>query len=893
MGSMLEKIIEWSETLPEWQSDAVRRLLTQDELEPSDKAELLAMLKDQYRLGDSNKPAPKPHPLKKGDVSGGPAIAASIVLKRILAIANVNALPDGSEIPFGHKGLTLIYGENGSGKSGYARILKRACRARDTKERIHPNVFEPIPDGPAKATFKLAVNDRDKEISWIDDETETELLTNICVFDSKCARIIIDNDNKAHYLPFGGHVFGELVSLLKELRTMLQTEKPSPELPDYSDIPQETKSGLFLSQLSVNSKLETVGPWVESDEQRLADIQKRLAQAELEDPAKVAQRLRNFAARAKLLASDLTKIDENASATAEDKIRRTVSSLATAQKALDVAPQASLESEPLPGVGGDVWQLLYRAARDYSIEAAYPNQEFPNTERDSRCVMCMQPLTEEGKSRLLRFRDYMEQRAKKNVDALKKILSDSADKLSALDESLLQKYKDVLDELRSDHAGLVENVEQYCVTMRSRVEGLLVIVKDGKPVAMCPPPNIPTKELLSVVKSIVAEADKIAKTAKPEKLAKLRKDKSELDARKLLWSRKKSIELYIKQLGDAAKYDRCIDATKSRTITTTGKTIITESLTPELCKAIERELSLLNATHLPLNLKPTAAEGQTRHRLEIQTGRAMDKLNLTEILSEGEQRVVGIAGFLAELKAADHTCPIVFDDPVSSLDHRYREKIAERLIQEAAERQVIVFTHNLSFLLDLQSKIGRYGIDNYGEKYGGVGFTVIGVRRENDLVGVVDEELPWHALGVDERLAVLTGELGTFKALYNENRAEYNEHAGNLYNLLRETWEAFIEEVLFHKVVLRHRPSMQTQRLRYVTVNTSDAVAVDQGMTKCSEWLYGHDKAKPLDANRPSPDEIEVDIEALRELKRSFASRRKMAEKDFKKALSPTESPIG
>ncbi len=40
-------------------------------------------------------------------------------------------------------GMTVIYGGNASGKSGYARVMKRACRARDQTEPIHPNANDP------------------------------------------------------------------------------------------------------------------------------------------------------------------------------------------------------------------------------------------------------------------------------------------------------------------------------------------------------------------------------------------------------------------------------------------------------------------------------------------------------------------------------------------------------------------------------------------------------------------------------------------------------------------------------------------------------------------------------------------------------------------------------
>ena len=154
--SVLESIITWAEQdLPAWQSDAVRQLLTQDILTEDDKAELFGMLKASHGLVDPKKPSAKPQPLKRGDVSGAPQAAEKITLKAMKELSSVNAIPDGSNLPFAHEGLTVIYGENATGKSGYARVLKRACSARDTKERILPNVYAGKTSAPAKVRCPL------------------------------------------------------------------------------------------------------------------------------------------------------------------------------------------------------------------------------------------------------------------------------------------------------------------------------------------------------------------------------------------------------------------------------------------------------------------------------------------------------------------------------------------------------------------------------------------------------------------------------------------------------------------------------------------------------------------------------------------------------------------
>ena len=50
----------------------------------------------------------------------------NVVLKSITARKGVNALLPESEINFAMSGLTVVYGKNGSGKSGFSRIVRNA-----------------------------------------------------------------------------------------------------------------------------------------------------------------------------------------------------------------------------------------------------------------------------------------------------------------------------------------------------------------------------------------------------------------------------------------------------------------------------------------------------------------------------------------------------------------------------------------------------------------------------------------------------------------------------------------------------------------------------------------------------------------------------------------------
>ena len=72
-----------------------------------------------------------------------------VQLTSMASVFNVNALASDQILNFDQSGLTIIYGGNGSGKSGYSRALKRACRARDQSEASSSPTMPPRCTTPA------------------------------------------------------------------------------------------------------------------------------------------------------------------------------------------------------------------------------------------------------------------------------------------------------------------------------------------------------------------------------------------------------------------------------------------------------------------------------------------------------------------------------------------------------------------------------------------------------------------------------------------------------------------------------------------------------------------------------------------------------------------------
>ncbi len=119
------------------------------------------------------------------------------------------------------------------------------------------------------------------------------------------------------------------------------------------------------------------------------------------------------------------------------------------------------------------------------------------------------------------------------------------------------------------------------------------------------------------------------------------------------------------------------------------------------------EFKALGVGGLRVALQSRSGKGKVLHKLKLELPQSRSPRDL---LSEGEQRAVALASFLAEVGLSDSTGGIIFDDPVSSLDHRRRERVAARLVGEAARRQVIVFTHDIYFLCILAEEAESAGV---------------------------------------------------------------------------------------------------------------------------------------------------------------------------------------
>ena len=155
------------------------------------------------------------------------------------------------------------------------------------------------------------------------------------------------------------------------------------------------------------------------------------------------------------------------------------------------------------------------------------------------------------------------------------------------------------------------------------------------------------------------------------------------------------------------------------------------------------------------------------------------------------------------------------------------------------------------------------------------------------------EALPWEAMPVKDRLSVLDSTVNEISQYRGKDDVKYNKEAASVYGLLRETWEAFIEQDLLNDTVRRHDIDVRTQQLMQVEIRDEDCKRIDEGMSKCSEWMTGHARSQTLSVNQPAPNEIRDDIQILRAFRKEINDRHKEIQKRRKAVLKPRATELG
>ena len=866
---LLNDILKWTETLPNWQRDAARRLLLNESgLSDADHSELYALMKKENGIDvDSELVA---CPLAMEHLPAETAVGENVVLLALRELENVNRIPSDHSLKFAESGMTVIYGGNGSGMSGYARVLKRACRARDQSEPIHPNAHDPSATAKIPtAKFDLKVASGSEEVVWVRDSTPPDRLSKISVFDSRCARSYVTSEKDVAYLPYGLDIVENLADqVLPKLTEMLDSEIAAINVDKllFEHLLGDTEVGKVIASLSVDSDAEaitTLGTMSEADMNRLNYLERALKEA---DPLSKAKEFRLSATRLKTYAEKLAKPLVWVSPEAVEKLQKLADEKITAELAETKAADALRAGEELlPGTGGQVWKLLFEAARRYSTEVAYPDEEFPPSGDGKVCPLCQENLKASGAERLKRFEDYIKNDVAKTANEARKKVDAAKDKIERADLQI--KPEEALrDELIALDASIISTIEDYQTSLDQRRAAMLQCLETAMWEEIPAPVSCPRTRTRQFAAQQLKEFRTLVHAADEKKRQELATEHKELVARQRLENSLKAVLSVVQRMKDKAALEKCRPSLRTRPISDKSKELASIAVTEELKKSLDREFEALGIGHIQTKLRERSVRGKMLHQLVLDLPTAA---KIDEILSEGEQRAIALGSFLAELALANHSCGIVFDDPVSSLDHWRRRDVARRLVAEAKIRQVIIFTHDTAFLGQLCDEIEGEDMPN----------AMMFLEWQGSSPGCVNDGLPWDHQGYKARINALEQAQSKLAKGWPPYPGEKESNQmRKQYDRLRATLERVIQDVVFNGVVKRYRDWIRVDSLEDVVgFDRAEYEAIEKLHKRSCDVVSAHDPASAKAAPVPTATDLGNDIEALKTIVEAINNRRTLA----------------
>ena len=748
--------------------------------------------------------------------------------------------------------------------------MKRACRARDQTEQVLPDANDLNAAGKVpSAKFDIDVAGAAEEVLWNRDSPPPDQLSTIGVFDSKCARSYLTTEQDVAYLPYGLDIVENLANqVLPKLTEMLDEELAAitVDAQPLDHLIGDTIVGKEIQGLSVKSNpatITTLATLVESDTKRIDELEMALKVA---DPLAKARDVQLSATRLKAFGDKVRKTLTWVSDDAVAKLQTLDAAKVTAELSEAEAAEALQAGETLlPGTGAQVWKVLFDAARRYATEVAYPEQEFPNLGKGTSCPLCQEPLSDAADQRLRRFDDYVKNDIATTAQSERQKVLTAKEKIERADLQISSDQA-ILDELNDLENSIPASIHEFEVSLEERRNFMLHCLKThdwSKIPKLAESPRsmirkIAAKRLWSF-RTFVRAADENRKRA-------LTAEYTELVARQNLSKCLTTVLGIVQRMKDKAALEKCRSSLRTRPISDKSKEFASMAVIDELKKALDREFLELGIGHIHTKLKERSVRGKLLHQLLLDLPTAN---KLEEILSEGEQRAIALGSFLAELSLANHHCGIVFDDPVSSLDHWRRRDVAHRLVNEAKIRQVIVFTHDTSFLGQLCDEIEAENVPR----------AMMFLEWQGSRPGCVNDGLPWDHQGYKARINALEQAQNklakAWPAYPNESEQALMR---TQYDRLRATLERVIQDVVFNGVVRRYRDWVRVDSLvEVVGFAQTEYEAIDKLHKRCSDVVTAHDQSSAKTASVPTAINLGNDIAALKGLVAAIKLRRQGA----------------
>lgn len=859
---------DWFQKAASWQKDLFVQIWNEGLTAEEIQSRMIKLIGQEYMEENHRVAAVTAFP---NDITFGSDAGKRVMLTQISDIKGIGALDPRQPLKFGD-GLTVVYGQNGCGKSSYVRILKAMANPANS-DAVFGNVYQKSQE-ESEATAVFTVDGTPTSVVW--NKTSKKRYP-IQIYDTIEADRFVNKENEVVYEPkvlstitkmavfydyLSGH-FSQMVADSERLMSKLPEELVfHPIATEFSALSARTGVTNFIKKY----------PWTEAEKEELDRLEAGLRENSPEQAAKSKAAQRDFIRNhGHNILKMLAFVSDDAKSDYLEKRDRQIKT----KKAADLLVTASTNQSLLREFGGDIWKTMWVRATEY-VRAAEGNADMPVTE-SGRCALCQQELDAQAMKRMKNFQEFTQSSAITEAEAA---YHDFQATVKALQENVENKVD--LSELKTAlESGAISSDSQNFIMSIYEV----ILARCSWLLTYCDETNteIPyvqsREEIIDAFKTMLDKLDaeiKILQTAAGNR-DKLIPRRNELVV--IHWAHS---NLALKQRLITLK-SVCAKC-KTNPLTSLKKDLSKLLITDAYISRFQEEMNRLDTRkRIKVELVAQAPrKGKSYHQVILKDACSVGKHKNNEVLSEGEFRVVSLAAFLSDLSSWHRNQPFVFDDPINSLDHLYENSVADRLIRLSTERQVIVFTHRLAFAQLLESATMNFNAraTMAGES---VRASITHIELRHSPLGYPDKPNYVNNMKLESAVKnLLNDDVPAIKRhLANSEFDEADAKTLKLCTTFRNVIEYGVEQNLLSGIVSRFTRNVATMKIPCLSAITQeDIVLFDSMMTKYSYYDHSHSIETPLPP--PKIEEIEKDLIRMRDWPKDFEKRCKEAQEKAK-----------
>lgn len=846
MASIEQGILEWAKGRPVWQRNLLKRIARGETIDDAYITSVAQAIVDKKVTLEIPELAPV-------DLPTGAAGGDTIQVMSIGDLKHVNALLDDQTLTFGAAGVTVIYGDNGSGKSGYARLAKDIVGARH-QEKILTDAFA-ASAGTQSAQVKYSLSTTETTEIWPD--IVEPALNQAHFYDEACGKDYLDHDTELSYRPSVLNLLDELIVHVDAVRGAVDELIRANEAAAFAQpgVPPSTPAEAFLKSLSATTTKQDIDmALVVPGNAKVAhaDLVQEEARLKTSDPVKEKQRLLVTATQIEELAAHFEAIAERLSPARGGELLTKQADAKSLRAAASAASKTSFADEPLSGVGSDTWRALWQAAESYSVAEAYPDHDFPATDDGHVCVLCQQPLQTLAQERLRRFHQFVHNDVATRANAAEATFEQASESLKAF-EVATDEATTAIGFLTAEDKSLGESLLAalgIAKQAKARFGERLRVESEESWIDL---QMVDVSDLRTRALALKATAATVDEAAFAKSLADCKAKLDGVEGQMKIAAVRPGIEKEVERLKAHGVLRKIHAAITTQAITVESsklaRTYVTEAVKDHFVCESER----LKLEHVVLG-DQGGAKGKLRHKPALLGASGSSP---KAVLSEGEQTAAGLAGFFTEVEFDATKSAVILDDPMSSLDHERREKAARRIVEIARERQVIVFTHDLMFLGEIVKATVELGVT----------ITERAIERNGARKpGKVVEGYPWKAKDAKKRIGDLQADLDRIKKVQATLSADdYEREAAEWAGKLSETWERIVRSEVAFKLVDRGTTEVHPKMFRIAAqITDDDNTDFQTGYGAASKWARRHDKSEEANYVPPTVDEMRDELDRIK-----------------------------